>query len=177
MRRILLMAIASSALLLALPAGASAHHRGHHSRHHLRHHARHASVRHFGHLAGTTTTSPTSPSSPTPAGTVKSFEGGVLTITLPDSSTVSGKVTEDTEIRCVKEGSSGDEQDDDAVEHHAFAADNGDDDNQGDDNDQGDDDNSQNCTVAALVPGAIVLGAELKLGPSGAVWTHVDVKA
>src|SRR5262249_7738571 len=106
-----LMAIASSALALAAPQVASAHH----GRHHHRHHAHHARFRHFGTVSNTTT--PTTKSPVTPAGTVKSFTEGVLTITLADgTTTVSGKVTEDTEIACLTPGTEG----------------SGDDDNQGD---------------------------------------------
>ena len=121
MRRIFLMALASSALALLAPGVASASHHGK-SRHHA-HHARHRSSRprllQFGApipatgAAGsapqsssgiapgspaTTTTSP-SPTGET-AGTVKSFTEGVLAITLNDGTTVSGKVTEETEIHC-----------------------------------------------------------------------------
>lgn len=180
MRRIILMAVASSAFALAAPGVASAHHARHHSR---THHARKARFRHFGAFSRTTTstTSPTTPA--TPAGTVKSFNEGVLTITLADSSTVSGKVNEDTEIICVTPGTEngGDDDqgsgDDQGGDHAgAFASDfHGD---QGDD-DQGDDDGggATNCTVAALVPGAVVLGAELRIGSSGAVWDRVALSS
>lgn len=109
MRRILLTALASSAIAVALPVAASAHGKaGHHARqervHHHRHHAR------FVHFAsrslvtsqpGTTTGSPKTPT-PTAesVGTIASFEGGVLKITLNDGTTVSGTVTEGTEIKC-----------------------------------------------------------------------------
>src|SRR3954454_24250833 len=137
MRRMLLMTVASSALLLALPAGTSAHHHAHKARHHARHHIRHHSrIRHFGTLANTKSVAGTNTSSPvTPAGTVASFTEGVLTITLADKSTVSGKVTDDTELRCVTEGAG---DDDDFGEHHAFAADHGSSDDQGEDNDDQD---------------------------------------
>jgi hypothetical protein len=177
MRRIILMAIASSALALAAPQVASAHH----GRHHHKHHARHARLRHFGTLASTTTTTPTSPV--TPAGTVKSFTEGVLTITLADTSTVSGKVTEDTELGCFKPGTEGSGDDDNpGDDDHAQIADHHGDGAQGaGDDDQGDDDGpsaaSTSCTTAALVPGAVVLGAELRIGPSGAVWKHIVLSA
>jgi len=168
MRRIILMAIASSALVLAAPQVASAHH----GRHHHKHHARHARFRHFGTLAHHTTT----PVAPSPAGKVKSFNEGMLVITLADESTVSGKVNEFTDILCVKPGAPGDDQDDDdqGEEHHAFAADHHGD--EGDD-DQGDDDGLSRCTTAALVLNAVVLGAELRIGPSGAVWKHIIIAA
>src|SRR5258708_2940072 len=98
MRRILLMAVTGSALALAAPGVASAHHG---KRHHARHHKRAHLVK-FGTASLSTTSSAPTTTTPTgqPAGKVASFEKGVLTITLTDGSTVSGKVTEDTELGC-----------------------------------------------------------------------------
>ena len=151
MRRIMLMAVTSSALALAAPGVASAHHSRHH--HSRTHHAHKARFRHFGSLSSTTTQA--SPS--TSAGTVTSFNEGVLTITLADNTTVSGKVTDATELSCVKAGTGGDDNDNDEQgdENHAFMSDHHDGvggDDQGDD-DQGDN-NGGSCTTAALVPGA-----------------------
>jgi hypothetical protein len=116
MRRTLIAAVATSAL--ALPGVALAHdgsrqrvedHHGAHQgeRHHARHH-RHARLIAFRAHAPTTaapgTGAGTTPS-PTPvaserAGTIASFTGGTLTITLNDGTTVSGMVTPRTEIEC-----------------------------------------------------------------------------
>src|ERR1700704_4572200 len=115
MRRILIAAFTTA---LALPgvalAHAGEHQRGedrHGARHGERHHARH---HHHARLLAFHAQAPAGmvpstgegpPTSPMPvaaprAGTVASFTGGTLTITLNDGSTVSGKVTPRTEIEC-----------------------------------------------------------------------------
>ncbi len=221
MRRMLLAAATSSALALAVPGVASAahsskcHRRAHHACSHLRH-AQRAGVFHFGAAtpgpaAGGATTppstgaaSPTTPATPgsagETAGTVTSFTNGVLTITLNDGSTVSGKVTEQTDIRCQPatppaEGTDPDEQGDEAGNDHSGNGPEhggpglgshgddmsgggpqqagGGDDGEGDG--QGSDDGQQSCTTAALVAGAVVRDAELSVGGSGAVWDRVDL--
>jgi hypothetical protein len=78
------------------------------------------------------------------AGTVKSFEGGVLTITLAKGGEVSGTVTDATEIEC---GGDDDDQGDDDEDHE----------------DDEDDDDGVTCTTAALTTGAIINEAELEL--------------
>lgn len=124
MRRIFLTAIASSALVVAAPSVASASHHGKSKSCQRAHHAKRSScasrARHIrfgaalvaGAPTGTAPSSstspgtagtPGSPTTPTPgetAGVVKSFTEGVLVITLNDGTTVSGKVTEQTEIHC-----------------------------------------------------------------------------
>jgi hypothetical protein len=131
MRRIFLTAIASSALVMAAPSIASASHHGRSKPCHRAHHAKHSSCAsrarrlRFGAplVAGApagsapssstppaTAGTPGSPTTPTPgetAGTVKSFTEGVLVITLNDGTTVSGKVTEQTEIHCQAASSAG----------------------------------------------------------------------
>src|SRR6476659_6134058 len=104
MKRLILSALAVSALTLAAPAAALAQHR-HHRRHHHAHHARVLTFKATSTPAGPTTSSPASTES---VGMVSSFEGGVLKITLNDGSVVAGKVTERTEIEC---GSSGHDED------------------------------------------------------------------
>lgn len=155
MKRLLLTTTTVSAMLaLAAPGVASAHHRA--ERHH--HHARHASTNRET------------------AGTVASFTGGVLTITLTNGSTVSGQVTDQTEIRCLPSASptAGENQGDDRGRGddrssrdrpHAGGGD------QGDDNGPGD---GQSCTTtAALVAGAAVREAQLRVSSAGAVWGQV----
>ena len=187
----LLTIMGALALALALPSAALAHHgRGHHHHHHKAgSKARHARFR-FEHVGSTGVGAPTpTPSTPTPptaenAGKVASNEKEVLTITLNDNSTVSGKVTADTHIRCIsavtppstEPGQEGP----------------GDDNGQGDDQDRGDmnqgersgegwgdhkdgggdDDGPQStpeapCDTSLLVAGALVHSAELRIGPSG----------
>ena len=108
----------------------------------------------------------------TTAGTVVSFTGGILTIMLNDNSTVSGMVTNDTEIECqtmendvARDGGPGSGD-------HGDGGDNQGGDDQGGDN-QGED--GQSCALTALMPGTTVDGAELQLSGSGATWTKVEL--
>jgi hypothetical protein len=162
MRRILLLAVGVLTLALAVPVAASAH--GRHHRHHHRHAAHHARARHFGAAANTNPTDPGTPD----AGTVTSFENGVLTITLGDGSVVRGGVTGDTVINCIPAGGT-------AASHDGGDDRRGDDqgddrgDQQGDDDDQGDDDGGQaSCDTTDLVAGSVVHEAILRIGAGGA---------
>ena len=163
MRRILLLAMGVLALAIAVPSVASAHGRHHHHHHH--HKAKHARVKHFG---GRASVDPAGPAAPGDAGTVASFDQttGLLTITLADGSSVSGKVTSDTNINCIPAQPTA------TASHHDGSDDQGDD--QGDD-DQGDDGDHHGrchgqsaCDASDLVPGAVVHEAILKLGSDGA---------
>jgi hypothetical protein len=158
--------VAASVLMAgAVPATALAHH--HHHKHHARHHAR---FRHFGDQ----NTPPTTMNASDNAGTVQSFQNGVLTIALNNGSTVSGAVTNDTELECT------------SPEHSSTTHEDGDggggdqgsgDDNRGD-NDQGEDNNEDqqmNCSTSNLTPGAVVHEASLRIGGSGAVWQKVEL--
>jgi hypothetical protein len=193
MKRMLLMAVASSVLALAAPSAASAHHGKHHHSSRHKHHGAARLVR-FGTIGtafgptsasgSTETPAPTSPSDE-PAGTVKSFNEGVLTITLKDGSTVSGKVTEQTELECTSataptsnegddQGGGDDEAGRESGEHggpvggQPVAHDSSD--------DQGEDDGgSSSCRSSALVPGAVVGEAELSISGAGAVWEKVEL--
>lgn len=191
MRRILLTAVASSVLALALPAAASASHSArHHSRAHRRHRA-HTVVFVPGKTTSTPGTTPPTmpevpPSSGEPAGTIASFEGGVLKITLADGSTVTGKVTESTEIECGSDGQvessgeagqgdgSGDSglgdsgpgwQHDGQGQPGGF---NGDDEHVGETAEPG-------CGVSSLLAGAKVNEAELVVSGAGAVWEKIEL--
>ena len=196
MKRMLSAALASSVLVLVAPAVASAHH-GHHPRGLARthkHHARSARLERFGvaSVSGTPragfTVTQSSPENE-PAGTIESFEGGVLKIKLGDGSIVSGKVTEDTELRCRSATPPGDDEDDQgdddgggsqgdeqgssggqfASQHGDFlahAADSGDDEG---------DQNTEGCTTKALEPKTVVLEAELKLTGTGPVWEQIVI--
>jgi hypothetical protein len=197
MKRMLLAAATSSMLALAAPSLAlAAHHakchgRSHHACAHVRR-AHHASLRNFGaplSSTGTTTAgaTPTAPTDET-AGKVVSFEGGVLTIKLNDESTVSGKVTEQTEIQCQSgtpptEGSddedggdeaSGDDGGDSSSHVSSGLSSQGDDMSSGDGSGDGEQ-SQQACTSAALIPGAVVREAELSVGSAGSVWDHIDL--
>ncbi|MCW3069407.1 MAG: hypothetical protein JWL67_2032 [Solirubrobacterales bacterium] len=199
MKRILLTALTSSLLAAAVPGVASANHgKRHHGARHANSHKRHAKRARLVTFGSLTTapavTTPTTPTTPTPAaepaGKVLSFENGVLVITLADKSTVSGKVTEATRLECSSatapasggddQGSGDDSSGGESHEHahssraHASSHDEGQEGQQGDD---GDDDNASqtSCTQAALVPGAVVGGAELSISSAGAVWEKVEL--
>jgi hypothetical protein len=194
MKRSLLTAVGVMALVLAVPSAALAHHgRGHHH-HHKAHHAKFRIV-HIGSIATTptapaaTTAPTTTPPAPENAGKVASYTGGVLTLTLNDGSTVSGKVTNDTRIGCIKatpttpptgtepptEENSGDDngQSDDQSHGDMNQGDHGNGDHQGDEGNDGDDDGEVQmtpeppCDSSALVTDAIVRAAELRIGPGG----------
>jgi hypothetical protein len=219
MRRMLIAAVATTAL--TLPGVALAHggdrQRGedHHGvqqgeLHHARHH-RHARLIAFRAHAPTTTAPGQAGASPSPtpvtserAGTIASFTGGTLTITLDDGTAVSGKVTPRTEIECragsataaddngdggrgdanssgpgpsgQSGGSGRDGRDGDADHNDADHNDLGA--NDVGDNDAGDDDahdEAEHCMPAALVPGASVREALLSVGSAGAFWVKLEL--
>jgi hypothetical protein len=198
MKRMLLALASSATVALLAPAAAAAHH-GHHRHHGSHRHASSARILRFGSvsaLTAPTTTAPTTTPTQESAGKVVSFEKEVLTIMLNDKSTVSGKVTQDTQLRCQpatpptepgddeqdtddegapegdkhSQGSgSGDfaSQHGDVMAHSANEGDNGDNQNNGE--------NQESCPTTALTPGTVVLAAELKITPAGAVWEQVDI--
>jgi hypothetical protein len=198
MKRMLLAALASSLLTLTAPTVASAHH-GHHHRGHARAHTRHASsarLERFG-IAGaagsTGSTSQVTQASPADetAGKVDSFTGGVLTIKLNDGSTVSGKVTKETELRCRPAAPPADTEDDRGGDDDEGGSGGGDDGpasagrfgsqrgdlfaHSADSHDGEGDENAAGCSTEALVTNTVVLEAELKLSGSGAVWEQVGI--
>ena len=192
MKRILLVAVSSSALALAAPAIASAHHGGKH--HHGKHHAARARVLDFRASAPASGAlgSPATPATPTTesAGKVTSFKEGVLIITLTDGTQVSGKVTERTEIRCTPTtpttGGDDDEAGSGEGDHGSSSGDQGNEGSHvdahaawsGDDGGDGEDDSEsgpQSCAATALTEGAMVREAELSLSSAGAVWDRVDL--
>jgi hypothetical protein len=181
MRRIILSTLASSVLTFALPAAASAH--SHHHRAHHRHRA-HTVVFTHGRATSTPgTTAPTTPVTPgsEPAGTITSFENGVLKITLADNSVVTGKVTEGTRIECAASstGTGGDDQDDDSGDEHS--GDFHSSDHPG--SFHGDDEHGSmsveptpgSCGVSSLAVGAKVKEAELLISSGGAVWEKIEL--
>lgn len=201
MKRILVPVLASSLLALFLPASALAHHHHHQGQAHKRH-ARSARLMNFGapSLAGDPGATST-PTQATPAneqaGTVESFEHEVLKIKLGDGTVVSGKVTQDTELRCrsaTPSGGAGDDQDENdddqgqsqgqqqgessaqgqvGGQHGDFMAHAAD----GNGGDEGGDGNQsqQSCTTALLTKTTPVLEAELELSSAGAVWEKVVI--
>jgi len=192
----ILVAASACALGLVAPATAMARHHGHRhgtqTRHHKRH-AHHSRVLHFGSPAASQLSSsgaapnptPATPSPASTAGTVASFAGGVLTIKLNDGSTVSGKVTDQTRLRCegaenrAEVGEDENDGDDGARASESDrsgrqAEDTQTEDRHGDD-EAGEDRAGESCTTAALVPGAVVREAELEVDSAGAVWEEVEL--
>ena len=110
-----------------------------------------------------------------PAGTIASFDNGVLTITLGNGQSVSGRVTADTKIEC--------EDEDEAT---AMAAHDGGDDNSGPgssssgreeenevENEVEDEDRA--CETDALKQGTTVKEAEAKLTSNGLVLGEIEL--
>jgi hypothetical protein len=205
MKRTLLTMMASSMLVFAVPAVASAAHGKHHhgARHSSAHrrNAKGARIVTFAPAtapavgAPTTGAAPTTPADET-VGTVTSFTNGVLTITLTDNTVVSGKVTEQTKLECTSatpptttggddQGGGDDQSSPESGEHGGpsvagqMGASQRSDLQGGGDGGDGHDGsqggNEEGCTSAALVSGAIVREAELSLSSAGAVWDKVDL--
>ena len=178
MRRILFTILACTAMSAAVPAAALAHDGNDH--HHKRHH--HARVRHE-HFVGHRHHNGDFGNQVT-AGKVTSFANNVLTITLTNGNTVSGLVTDRTEVKCENpadvdnNGDNDNEHGDRVTDHGPGGGDNGDrgDDNgnRGNDNDnRGDDnDNDEMCTIT---PGESVRNAELRISGAGASWDEVEL--
>jgi hypothetical protein len=102
------------------------------------------------------------------AGTVGSFEDGMLTITLANGGSLTAAVDDRTEIECdaTPGDDRGHDEGDDDGDHHgddrALAGHHGDDD-------------AEDCGTDALVAGTKVLEAELKVRDGDAVWTEVEL--
>lgn len=123
------------------------------------------------------------------AGTIKSFEDGVLTITLAEGGELAANVDGDTEIEChspgdLKARSSGDEGDGehgdddgpnhDAEDHHGDDGDHGDDED-GDDRNEHGDDGDDGCGTEALTAGTRVHEAELEITSKGKHWEELEL--
>lgn len=170
MRRFSLAAIAGAVVLAVTPALASAH------RHHSRAHHFRARTEHFGGVtkADSSTTQPTTPSAPTTSNvTVASLTNGVLTLTLADGSTVSGQVTDSTEVVCSAAASTqtDDGEDNGGGDQGGSGDDNGGGDDQGGGHGQG----STGCGLADLLPNAVVTAAELRFTSAGADWERIEL--
>jgi len=198
-----------------LPSGALAHgHRhGHHFARRARHHRRGPHAGLFGVTAGngsqqtspssgtqgTENVGPTSGTQQGNAGKIVSFAEGVLTIQLGEgekATTISGKVTEETEINCIPAptaastpapGTTSPSGDDDGwsgwgQDQQGQQGEPGwghDDQGSGDD-DEGDRNSAggghcQKCGPADLTPGTLVHRAELQLTESGAVFREIEL--
>jgi hypothetical protein len=185
MRKNWMVALLGAALCAVMPAAALAH--DPHSTHHTkRQHRAHIRVRHL-HAASTDS-----------AGSVRSFDGSALVLTLTNGSTVSGVVTNDTEIRCDSSGQrastesdarsdgGGGDRGDRGDQNDRGGPNNGGD--RGDQNDRGgpndggdrgdnngDDGNQMACTTADLTPGTTVHEADLRVSGAGSVWEKVEL--
>ncbi|HEX5310022.1 MAG TPA: hypothetical protein VFW38_13200 [Solirubrobacteraceae bacterium] len=196
MRLRLLTIVGTMALALGVPSAALAHNgRGRHHHHHRnRSRAHHAKfrVRNIGPGSSGSAPSTGTPTAPTEenAGTVSSYEKEVLTLTLKDNSTVSGKVTADTHIKCISPASSTEPGNEGPGDDNGA----GDDQSRGDMNqsdggwgghkDGGDDhgewDQQQStpeppCDTSSLTPGAVVRSAQLRVSPLGSEWECIVI--
>jgi hypothetical protein len=188
MRRLMSIGLLCSALAVALavPASASANHspaaRIANRRHHRHHHARRSSRTIVFSPSSTSPNNETTPSEG-PTATIASYEGGRLTLTLADGSTVSGQVTEYTRIDCACPGYAGYgagqtrdpgwHSDDQWQQPQGTQG-------QGYPGQPGDGPPQQpqppSCdNTSLLVPGAAVRFAQLALTETGAVWESVDL--
>jgi hypothetical protein len=111
------------------------------------------------------------------AGTITTVAGEMVTITLFAGGTVTGRVTDDTDIECetpddAEQGAREDDDDDESG---------GGDDDEGDDDDdrarmaRGGDDDDDECEPSALAVGAVVHEAELELTSDGASFTELEL--
>jgi hypothetical protein len=110
------------------------------------------------------------------AGTIASFEGGVLTINLAGGGQVSGNVDSNTEIECETEdehevgdisGGATASSDNEGPGGESGDGDAGEIEDEPGDIDEGDEDNV--CTTADLTPGTVVHEAELENGTFGEI--------
>jgi hypothetical protein len=183
MRRVLFTIVAGAALVAFVPTSAIArnhHHHHHHRRHHHRvsHHVR---IHRFGHFTSGKGDEGNPPSASSSAGTVTSFDPttGKLVVTLNDGTTTeTGLVTGDTEIKCeAMENEQNDMRSDGGPGpsggdgHGDRGGDQGEDGN-GDGDDHGEE---QNCSASSLMTGTVVLGAELRISSAGAVWHEIEL--
>jgi hypothetical protein len=174
MRKMLLAIVLGSAMAAAVPALAMAR-THHHPRHHSARH-RHTRVRHE-HF-GSRNDDASAPSNTPTAGTIASFDNGLLTIKLGDGSMVSGRVTNATEIRCeaAEPGEMEHPEHTDSDQGGGSDNGNGGGDDNGDNNDRGDDEQGEEmCSTANLVRTAVVSDAELTISGAGAIWSEVDL--
>jgi hypothetical protein len=194
MRRFLFAAIASIALMAAVPASSMAKSHHHRSSHHRRSHRVRTQTRRFGDVNAPAT--PTTTPSSMDAGTVASFTpnstntGGTLVITVKNTdgstSDITGLVTPDTQLECLAMNSqvsgddggpgpsgSGDQGDNgDRGDNGDSGDDNGNDANNNNDNDANE--NGQAC-MSALVMGAVVRDATLRISSAGSTWDRVEL--
>jgi hypothetical protein len=114
------------------------------------------------------------------AGSIASFTGGVLTVTLAGGGTLTATVTPDTEIECDDStasasssgggpGDDGDNDDDHGDRQNGRHG--------GDESDDHEGDDGGNCDAEALTVGRKVAEGELKTAGGGVVWKTVELGA
>lgn len=109
------------------------------------------------------------------AGTIASFDGTTLTINLFDGGTMSGMVTESTEIKC-EDGQDGSAQASEDNESESSGEDQGEgeaSDSSASDSEQSGESNT--CTTANLVPGATVQEAAVSETAGGSAFDEVKL--
>jgi hypothetical protein len=177
MRRIAFALVASVLLVAFAPAGALAKSHRHHSRTH------HARIRRFGDMSPTAPTTTTT-GAPAPVGTITSFDGTTLIVHFNDGNTVTGVVTNDTQIECTSSSQSTGSDDqgdqsgttsgsDDQSDQSGTSGQTTGSDDQSDD--QGDESgSSSSCGPSSLQPNANVLGAEVSFGAT-TTWEKIQL--
>ena len=156
MRRIVLLAASLLALALAVPGAALAHGGGHHKAHGTKSCVPPGAARAAHHGWD---------EAEGDAGTIASFADPVLTIRLADGSTLSGRVTERTRITCKVAFTPSA-----STSHHS-----GDDGGRGDFRGHRGKHRGWTTDVSALVPGAIVHEADLRIGSGGAEFKQIEL--
>jgi hypothetical protein len=187
MRRIAFALAASALLLVFAPAGALAKSHGHAKKHSRG--AHHSRIRRFGDMSPTAPTTTTG--SPAPVGTITSFDGTTLIVHFNDGNTVTGTVTNDTQIECAASGQStgsddqGDQSDtnsgsDDQTDQSGTSGQtSGSADETTGSDDQSDDEgdesgSSSSCGPSSLQPNTPVLGAEVSFGTT-TTWEKIQL--
>jgi hypothetical protein len=198
--RLFLVAALGALAMLALPSFAAARAGGHHhaagGHHHANRHAKHRRAHRRILIHGTASNTAASPTEQENAGEVESFDGTTLTIKLFAGGTVSGKVTESTEIECELQSTEAQASEDNQGENQQSGDQQSGDQSSGDQSQQSGDQSQQSedqsgdeedssdtedqsqsssCDTAALVPGAVVHEAELDVSSAGAVFHSVDL--
>jgi hypothetical protein len=152
--------------LLALPGVASAKH----------HHGDHARGRHHAHASHAQTTAVEE------AATIASFDptSGKLTIALAGGESITGLVTEDTEIKCEgidqrRDGGGDQPGDDDGGDSWDSGHQLEEPPATGEEDGDGEGEGEAACTTAALTPGSMIGGAELRIEGGSAVFKEIEL--
>ena len=183
MRKLLMVVVASGALIALMPATALAKHsRRHHRAHHGRLHHKKFGTNPAPPTAPSGTTTPVN-TAPSTTMSVVSFTGGVLTISDANGQNISGTVTADTRLICISQQPPNTSPPNTSPSntaptgtwqgHDHGGGDWGGGDHGGGGNDQGDHHGHNQCTTANLVAGTPVQFADLSLSSKGTNWDVV----